>query len=92
MVVPKIIEVEVVGGIGHPQVAVVVQGIALEITGKSLAEHALEHVSLTDQLLGPSHHLLKTFLLKMVFELQGLQILGGKLVGSLGLQVCHDLT
>mgnify|MGYP000709291399 CR=1 FL=1 len=57
-----------------------------------LAEHALEHVSLTDQLLGPSHHLFKTFLLQTVFELQGLQILGGKLVGSLGLQVCHDLT
>ena len=91
LVVSKVIEIKIVGRIGHAQISVIIQGISLEVCWEALTEDTLEHIAFADQLLSLIHHLHKNFLLNVVAELQSLQGLRGELIGRLGLQIDHHL-
>ena len=91
LVVAKVIEIEIVGWVGHAQIPVIIQRITLKVCWEALTKDTLEHIAFTDQFLGLLHHLHKDFFLDMVGEVQGLQGLRGELVGRLGLQIGHYL-
>ena len=85
LIISKIIEIKVVWWVGHTQVTVVIQRISLKVRWKALAKHTLEHISLTNEFLGLSHHIHEDFFFDMIWKLQGLQGLRCKLIWRLSL-------